>query len=110
LCAAASQWGFFYETGGELQWRDAGSFAGDEEGLKVLLSGSSAVLASSVVIIIVAWFAKDLLYRAVGGFACWLGALAYAGTCLLAFVLFYSGLPRLLPRPDAHVVVVVVVL
>lgn len=68
----------------------------------MLLSGSSAVLASSVIIVVVAWFSKNILYRCVGGFACWLGALAYAGTCLIQLIAPSAAGPTSLP--DAHAV------
>lgn len=76
--AAASQWGFFYATGGDLEWSDASSFANDE-GLQVLLSGSTPVLTSSVVILLVAWFARNALYKGVGDAASGTLALALAG-------------------------------
>ncbi|KAJ3521707.1 hypothetical protein NM208_g13170 [Fusarium decemcellulare] len=41
--AASSELGFYYRTGGEVEWADAGDYANDE-GLKVLLSESHSVL------------------------------------------------------------------
>lgn len=83
LGAAASQLGFFYETGGELEWRDAGSFAQSEEGREVLLSGSFSVVASGVVLLATAWFAKNPLYRTVGEFVVGVGQIATAGLSIL---------------------------
>ncbi|KAH6987092.1 alkaline-phosphatase-like protein [Ilyonectria destructans] len=74
LCAASSQLGFFYETGNEVEWEDAGSFAHDAEGIKVLMSGLTAVLASGFAILLVAWFPKAFLYRAVGMLLVGIGA------------------------------------
>ncbi|KAF7553663.1 hypothetical protein G7Z17_g3444 [Cylindrodendrum hubeiense] len=74
LCAASSQLGFFYETGNEIEWEDAGSFAHDTEGMKVLMSGIGPVMASGIVILFVAWFAKAFLYRSVGMLLVGIGA------------------------------------
>ncbi|KAH6891468.1 alkaline-phosphatase-like protein [Thelonectria olida] len=74
LGGASSQLGFFYQTGNEVAWEDAIGFAKDEEGLKVLLSGSGAVIVSGLLIVTVAWFAKFWVYRAVGAFLVGVGA------------------------------------
>ncbi|KAM5344176.1 hypothetical protein ACJ41O_012713 [Fusarium nematophilum] len=65
---ASSQLGFFYKTGGELEWRDAKSYATNTEGLKVLLTGSWAVLASGAILILIACFTHGIFYRLVGSF------------------------------------------
>ncbi|KAM5355079.1 hypothetical protein ACJ41O_001725 [Fusarium nematophilum] len=74
LGAASSQIGFFYETGNEVQWTDALAYAGDKDGLKILLSGLNTVLAAGLVMFVVAWFAKWYLYRAVGSLLVMIGA------------------------------------
>ncbi|KAF4468199.1 hypothetical protein FALBO_4908 [Fusarium albosuccineum] len=66
LGAASSQLGFFYSTGNEIKWSEALSYAGDKDGIKILLSGLNAVLVSGLLIVVVSWFAKWYLYRAVG--------------------------------------------
>ncbi|KAJ4128829.1 hypothetical protein NW768_007348 [Fusarium equiseti] len=66
LGASASQLGFFYSTGNEVKWSEARSYAGDAKGMKILLSGINSVLASGAIIVVVAWFAKWFIYRAVG--------------------------------------------
>ncbi|CAM1502486.1 Fc.00g044700.m01.CDS01 [Cosmosporella sp. VM-42] len=68
LGAASSQIGFYYETGGELEWEDAGTFASDVEGIKVLLSGGGSVAISGSILLTIAWFSKNILYKAVGDF------------------------------------------
>ncbi|VUC29325.1 unnamed protein product [Clonostachys rosea] len=74
LCGAASQLGFFYKTGGELAWHEATSFATNKDGLKVLLSGSWAVLASAGLLMGVSFLLQTLCYRVVGLFNSALGA------------------------------------
>ncbi|KAK5987239.1 hypothetical protein PT974_11363 [Cladobotryum mycophilum] len=67
LGAASSQWGFFYQTGGEVRWGDAKAFA-NKENAKVLLSESRSALGSGSAIITVAWIAKTVIYKLVGAF------------------------------------------
>ncbi|KAH6689840.1 alkaline-phosphatase-like protein [Plectosphaerella plurivora] len=64
--AASSQLGFYYETGGELEWHEASTFARDKEALKVLLSGSATVLGFGCVILFTAACLHTFLYRIVG--------------------------------------------
>jgi hypothetical protein len=70
--AAASELGFHYRTGGEVEWSDAGDFANDE-GLNVLVSESSSVVVSALIILIVSWFPQNYLYRTVGNVVTGLG-------------------------------------
>ncbi|KAH7176881.1 alkaline-phosphatase-like protein, partial [Dactylonectria macrodidyma] len=68
VCGASSQVGFFLKTGGELEWHEAESYATSKDGIKVLLSGGWAVLASGCLMMGAAWFARNLLFKAVGDF------------------------------------------
>ncbi|KAF4975747.1 hypothetical protein FZEAL_7524 [Fusarium zealandicum] len=68
LGGASSQLGFYYETGGELEWRDATSYATSKEGLKVLLSGSWAVLVAGAIILAVSCLTHGIFYRIMGAF------------------------------------------
>jgi hypothetical protein len=68
LGAAASQLSFFLETGGELEWREAGSYVTSSDGLRVLLTGSFTMAASVGVMTVISWFLSGMLYDAVGGF------------------------------------------
>jgi hypothetical protein len=63
LAAASSQLGFFYQTGGQIDWGDATSFAFSEDGRKVLLSESATPLAFSSGILLVSWIIKFRLYK-----------------------------------------------
>ncbi|KPM45363.1 hypothetical protein AK830_g1177 [Neonectria ditissima] len=74
LGSASSQLGFFYSTGNEIKWSDALSYAGDKDGMKILLSGLHTVLAFGLSILVVAWFAKWYLYRATGALLVMVGA------------------------------------
>ncbi|EWG48824.1 hypothetical protein FVEG_08486 [Fusarium verticillioides 7600] len=65
---SASQLGFFVKTGGELDWRDATAYATSKEGLKVLFSGSEAVIACGIVLLIIAIPIHGFFYRAFGAF------------------------------------------
>ncbi|EXM20544.1 hypothetical protein RAB80_010303 [Fusarium oxysporum f. sp. vasinfectum] len=69
---ASSELGFYYKTGGEIEWIDAGDFV-NGEGLNVLVSESSGVLVAALLIIIVSWFTQTLLYRFVGNLISGLG-------------------------------------
>ncbi|KAM0275120.1 hypothetical protein ACHAQH_007524 [Verticillium albo-atrum] len=62
---AASQLGFFAQTSGELQWRDAQAYA-NKEGLEVLLSGSAALFGFTVAIYAVGFLFRNILHNAVG--------------------------------------------
>ncbi|KAF5022714.1 hypothetical protein F66182_5262 [Fusarium sp. NRRL 66182] len=66
LGASSSQLGFFYSTGNEVKWSEARSYAGDKDGMKILLSGLNTVLAAGALILVVAWLAKWHTYRAAG--------------------------------------------
>ncbi|KAF4949146.1 hypothetical protein FSARC_13564 [Fusarium sarcochroum] len=66
LGASSSQLGFFYTTGNEVKWSEALTYAGDKEGMKILLSGLSSVLLAGALMVVIAWFAKWYLYRGVG--------------------------------------------
>ncbi|KAF5019423.1 hypothetical protein F66182_8577 [Fusarium sp. NRRL 66182] len=70
--AAASELGFYYKTGGEVEWSDAGDFANDE-GLNVLISESSSVLVSALIILVVSWLPQNILYKSVGNVVSGLG-------------------------------------
>jgi hypothetical protein len=72
FAAAASELGFHYRTGGEVEWSDAGDFANDE-GLNVLISESSSVVVSALIILIVSWLPQNYLYRTVGNVVSGLG-------------------------------------
>ncbi|KAL3952679.1 hypothetical protein ACCO45_012622 [Purpureocillium lilacinum] len=66
--AASSYWGFFWKTGGEIEWADVKSFASDAEGQRVLLSESCTALAFASAILLVAWFAKCYIYAFAAAF------------------------------------------
>lgn len=65
---SSSQLGFFVKTGGELDWRDATAYATSKEGLKVLFSGSEAVIACGIGLLIIAMPIHGFAYRAFGAF------------------------------------------
>lgn len=65
---ASSQLAFYIKTGGELEWHEAKSYATSTDGLKVMLTGGWAVLASACLILAVAWFAQNVVFKAVGDF------------------------------------------
>ncbi|KAF5022192.1 hypothetical protein F66182_5779 [Fusarium sp. NRRL 66182] len=65
---SASQLGFYVKTGGELDWRDATAYATSKEGLKVLFTGSSAVIACGCGLLIIAMLTHGFFYRSFGAF------------------------------------------
>lgn len=63
LCASAMTMAFFVETGGEIKWGTAKSFANEAGGIKVLLSGSVPACLASAVIVIAARILSQPLYN-----------------------------------------------
>jgi len=63
LAASAMTMAFFVETGGEIKWGTAKSFANEAGGIKVLLSGSIPACLASTVIVIVARIICQPLYN-----------------------------------------------
>jgi hypothetical protein len=78
---SASQLGFFVKTGGELDWRDATAYATSKEGLKVLFSGSEAVIACGIGLVIIAMPIHGIVYRAFGAFLGAIGENILSGSC-----------------------------
>ena len=66
LGAAASQIGFYYETGGNVDWRDASAFTTDHDGLMVLLSGLKTVTIVGTALLIVSILTGPYMYRGAG--------------------------------------------
>ncbi|KAG5984137.1 hypothetical protein E4U55_005936 [Claviceps digitariae] len=66
LGAASSQFGFYYQTGGEIDWGDATTFAFSEEGRKVLLSEGATPLSFACVILLISFIVKSRLCKLVG--------------------------------------------
>jgi hypothetical protein len=79
---SASQLGFFVKTGGELDWRDATAYATSKEGLKVLFSGSEAVIACGIGLLIITIPIHGFFYRAFGAFIGAIGDNIISGSCL----------------------------
>ncbi|CAJ0542597.1 Ff.00g001580.m01.CDS01 [Fusarium sp. VM40] len=88
---SASQLGFFVKTGGELDWRDATAYATSKEGLKVLFSGSEAVIACGIGLVIIAMPIHGIVYRAFGAF---LGAI---GENILSVYSYFRSLRMRIP-------------
>ncbi|KAG6107811.1 hypothetical protein E4U14_003995 [Claviceps sp. LM454 group G7] len=65
LGAASSQLGFYYHTGGELDWGDATKFAFSEDGRKVLLSEGATPLSFACAILLLSWIVKSRLSKLV---------------------------------------------
>ncbi|KAG6000440.1 hypothetical protein E4U21_005464 [Claviceps maximensis] len=66
LGAASSQLGFFYQTGGEIDWEDVTTFAFSEEGRKVLLSEGATPMSFACVILLASWIIKSRLCKLFG--------------------------------------------
>ncbi|EEH35361.2 sulfatase domain-containing protein [Paracoccidioides lutzii Pb01] len=67
LSASAAQFGFYYVTGGELQWDAAGSVANDPAAVRLMLSGIAPVSISGLALFLVSWSITPVLYIKVGG-------------------------------------------
>lgn len=64
--AAAVQFGFFLETGAEVEWKAGSRFAGDPAAIKLLLSGLKSVCFSAMVILTVSWMVTPYLHTLTG--------------------------------------------
>lgn len=61
--AASSQIAFYVETSGEITWSAASKFAGDWQGLKLLLSGSGYIIVCAFMIVVIAYMITAPLYN-----------------------------------------------
>ncbi|KAF7548436.1 hypothetical protein G7Z17_g7054 [Cylindrodendrum hubeiense] len=68
VVGASSQLGFYLKTGGELEWHEARAYAMSTDGIKVLLTGGWAVLGLMIIILGLAYFVQNALFRWVGDF------------------------------------------
>ncbi|KAL2370206.1 sulfatase domain-containing protein [Blastomyces gilchristii SLH14081] len=66
LGASAAQFGFYYVTGGELQWDAAGSVASDPAAMRLMLSGIMPVTVSGLAMLLFAWPMTPILYNKTG--------------------------------------------
>ncbi|OAX79570.1 hypothetical protein ACJ72_06113 [Emergomyces africanus] len=66
LGASAAQFGFYYITGGELQWDAAGSVASDPAALGLMLSGIMPVTISGLAMLLFSWPITPFLYNKIG--------------------------------------------
>lgn len=70
--AAAVQFGFFFETGAEVEWSATDSFVRDPAAMKILMSGISSVTAAGTIILLASLVLSSRLYSITGR---WLQAL-----------------------------------
>ncbi len=54
------EWGFFYTTGAELEWRASLVLGMDSEGVKVLWSEVHSVIPPLIGILAISWFARPM--------------------------------------------------
>lgn len=64
--AAAMQFGFFLETGAEVEWKEGSRLVGNPAAFKLLLSGLKPVCFSAGAILIVSWMASPYLHTITG--------------------------------------------
>ncbi|PGH01930.1 hypothetical protein AJ79_07761 [Helicocarpus griseus UAMH5409] len=69
LGASAAQYGFYYVTGGELQWDAAGSVASDPAAIRLMLSGIVPVSTAGMAMVLATWPITPVLHNK---FGCWL--------------------------------------
>ena len=62
LGASSVQIAFYLETGSEIKWSAAGNFVSDPAAMRLLLSGGFYAFLVSVVIVVIAFFASQVLY------------------------------------------------
>ncbi|KAK2807973.1 hypothetical protein FQN49_008758, partial [Arthroderma sp. PD_2] len=66
LAASAIQFGFYFETGSEIQWSASANFVGDLAAIKLLLSGIRRVSFAGVMIAAVSRLLSPYLHRTTG--------------------------------------------
>ena len=66
--AAAVQFGFFFETGAEVEWSATDSFVRDPAAMKILMSGISSVTAAATIFLLVSVVVSGRLYSITGRF------------------------------------------
>ncbi|KAM5529388.1 sulfatase domain protein [Fusarium oxysporum f. sp. phaseoli] len=66
LVATAFHATFYYETGTEVTWTNARRYVRDEDGIKLLLSGSNSAIVCVILILGVSWFSQTHLYQYAG--------------------------------------------
>lgn len=77
--AGAVQFGFFFETGAEVEWSATDSFVRDPAAMKILMSGISSVTAAGTVILLASFVLSGCLYSITGRWLdklwsqCWQG-------------------------------------
>ncbi|KAF3482910.1 sulfatase domain-containing protein [Arthroderma uncinatum] len=64
--AASSQLGFYYVTGTEMQWDNAGNVASDPAAIRIMLSGLLQVSVSGMILSFLSWVSSPFLYNKVG--------------------------------------------
>lgn len=60
--AASMSLGFFYRTGGEVEWKTSMAFASDPKGMKVLMSEAQNTLAPAIALLLTSWLARPLIF------------------------------------------------
>ncbi|KAH8700200.1 alkaline-phosphatase-like protein [Talaromyces proteolyticus] len=65
--AAASQFGFYWETGSQIEWGATGSFLRDPAAMKILFSGMRSVALSGAVMFTISYMTTPYLHTLVGG-------------------------------------------
>ncbi|EER42621.1 sulfatase domain-containing protein [Histoplasma capsulatum H143] len=73
LGAAASQFGFYYVTGGELQWDAAGSVASDPAAMRLMMSGIVPVCVAGLALVFASLAITPVFYNKTG---CWLASIS----------------------------------
>ncbi|OJJ44554.1 hypothetical protein ASPZODRAFT_2111263 [Penicilliopsis zonata CBS 506.65] len=86
--ASAIVFGFFLQTGAEVEWTATDSFVRDPAAMKLLMSGISTVCAAATVLLLVAWLIAPRLYSLTGS---WMDTLG--GICRLGVKESYTLLP-----------------
>lgn len=60
--AAVMSLGFFYRTGGEVDWKSSMAFASDPKGMKVLMSEAQSTFVPAIALLLVSWLARPLIF------------------------------------------------
>ncbi|KAL1964582.1 hypothetical protein VTN77DRAFT_6756 [Rasamsonia byssochlamydoides] len=68
--ASAIEFGFFFETGSEVEWGATGSFVRDPAAMKLLMSGIRSVTVAGAVLFVISWMLTPYLHTITGNCLC----------------------------------------
>ena len=71
--------GFFFETGAEVEWSATASFLGDPAAMKILMSGIQRVMLAGTAIVATSWMLSPQLHTLIGSWLLAIPKIVYQG-------------------------------